>query len=279
MRKEKEGIVMLPIDLVLIRHGQSEANLAKRRSEAGDHSTFTREFVERHSSSFHLTELGRKQAETTGHWLRSEFCRNPDLPGFDRYITSEYARARETAALLNLPKARWYRDVYLTERNWGDLDVCPENERGIRFGNTMRQRLSQPFFWTPPNGESFLQLCLRIDRVLDTLHRECSDKRVIIVCHGEVMQAFKVRLERMSQDRFRELTFSRKREEIIFNGQIIHYTRKNPTSGDLSEHANWVRDIRPDQIDPSKFFTGWREIKRPTYSNEDLLTGVPRPTT
>ena len=35
-----------------------------------------------------------------------------------------------------------------------------------------------------PNGESIAQLCLRIDGVLHTLHRECSDKRVLVVCHG-----------------------------------------------------------------------------------------------
>ena len=119
---------MMPLDLVLVRHGQSEANLAKRRSEAGDHSAYTEAFKDRHSSSFRLTELGRKQAQLAGVCLRELFY--VDQHGdaiFDRFITSEYTRAMETAARMNLPKARWYRDVYLTERNWGDLDICPEN--------------------------------------------------------------------------------------------------------------------------------------------------------
>lgn len=41
-----------------------------------------------------------------------------------------------------------------------------------------------------------------IDRVLHTLHRECSQKRVIIVGHGMVMCAFVVRIERLTATQF-----------------------------------------------------------------------------
>lgn len=44
------------------------------------------------------------------------------------------------------------------------------------------------FFWSPPGGgESMAQVCIRIDHTLNTLRRECSNQKVIIVCHGEVM--------------------------------------------------------------------------------------------
>jgi broad specificity phosphatase PhoE len=66
----------LPIDLVLVRHGQSEGNAAKRLSEAGDHSAFTSAFRERHSASFRLTDRGRKQAQRAGDVLRQEFVSN-----------------------------------------------------------------------------------------------------------------------------------------------------------------------------------------------------------
>lgn len=260
---------MMPLDLVLVRHGQSEANLAKRRSEAGDHTAFTEAFKDRHSSSFRLTKLGREQAVYVGGWIKE------NLRNFDRYITSEYTRAMETAALMKLPRASWYRDVYLTERNWGDLDVCPENEREEKFGEALRRRIVQPFFWKPPNGESFLELCMRVDRVLHTLHRECSDKKVLVVCHGEVMRAFQVRLERMSQSRFKELTFSTKSEDRIHNCQIMHYTRRDPESGNLAKYANWVRFVRPAETElPSNDWQKWRKIIRCSYSNEDLIKAV-----
>jgi len=262
----------LPIDLVLVRHGQSEGNAAKRLSEAGDHSAFTSAFRERHSASFRLTDRGRKQAQRAGDVLRQEFVSNHI--GFDRCITSEYVRAMETAALLQLSSAEWLCDFYLTERDWGELDICPENEREEKFGADLRRREIEPFFWRPPNGESFAQLCLRIDRVLDTLHRECADKRVLIVCHGEVMRAFQVRIERMSQVRFKELILSKNPQDSIHNCQIVHYTRRNATSGRLAPYAGWVRWLRPTAQPVTT--SGWQEIARPRYDNASLLAVVER---
>ncbi|MFZ1987541.1 MAG: histidine phosphatase family protein [Minisyncoccia bacterium] len=263
---------MLPIDLVLVRHGQSEGNAAKRLSEAGDHSAFTDAFRGRHTASYRLTEKGREQAAKTGAFVLSEFLKNG--VGFDRYIVSEYIRAMETAALLDLPNALWFTDSYLTERDWGDLDGCPENEREEKFGAALRRQETEPFFWRPPNGESFLQLSQRVDRVLDTLHRECSEKRVLIVCHGEVMRAFRVRLERMSQERFKEAVFSNKSEDRIHNLEILHYSRKNPESGMDAEYMGWLRRIRP--TDDPIWDSGWQKIIRPRYSNEALLEVVSR---
>jgi NAD+ kinase len=262
----------LPIDLVLVRHGQSEGNAAKRLSEAGDHSAYTDAFRDRHSASFRLTERGRKQAVRAGELLKQEFIK--EGIGFDRHITSEYVRAMETAGLLDLPGADWLCDFYLTERDWGELDICPENEREEKFGADLRRREVEPFFWRPPNGESFAQLCLRIDRVLDTLHRECADKRVLMVCHGEVMRAFQVRIERMSQLRFKELIFSRDANDSIHNCQIVHYTRRNPVKGRLAPYAGWVRWLRPTATPPTS--SGWKEITRPRYDNASLLAVVER---
>jgi NAD+ kinase len=259
----------LPIDLVLVRHGQSEGNAAKRLSEKGDDSVFTDAFRNRHSASFRLTDRGREQAQKAGVWLREEFWPKPK---FDRYITSEYIRAMETSGLLGIPDVEWFCDFYITERDWGDLDILPEDERRKKFGAAMERRKTEPFFWRPPNGESFAQLCLRVDRTLQTLHRECEKKRVLIVCHGEVMRAFQVRLERMSQVRFKELTFSANHEDRIHNCQILHYTRKDPNTGKLTPFVGWVRAIRPTDIPLWK--TEWRTIKRPRYSNKDLLDVV-----
>lgn len=258
----------LPIDLVLVRHGQSEGNAAKRRAERGDPGAYTPEFRERHSSSFRLTDLGRSQAIKAGMWIRNEF------PAFDRYLVSEYLRAMETAALLSLPGAQWFADIYLTERDWGDLDICPEEERQAKFGDALRRRLAEPFFWRPPNGATFAQKCLDVDRVLHTLHNECNDKRIIAVCHGEVMRAFQVRIERMSQTRFRELTFSERSEDRIHNCQIIHYSRREKGVGKLTRYAEWVRMIRPTEY--PVWTSGWRRIERPRYSNENLLEIVSR---
>ncbi|PIQ91371.1 MAG: hypothetical protein COV70_04005 [Parcubacteria group bacterium CG11_big_fil_rev_8_21_14_0_20_39_22] len=258
----------LPIDLILIRHGQSEGNAAKRRSEKGDNSAYAL-LGGRHTRSFRLSEKGRGQAAQAGKWLKEEFTHGDNVPIFDRYITSEYVRAMETSALLDLPDATWFRNFYLTERDWGDLELCPDDERSEKYGKAMRMRNTEPFFWKPPNGESFAELCLRLDRVLFTLHRECSEMKVVIVCHGEVMRAFRVLIERMSQQKFKQIHNSKKTENRVNNCEILHYSRRNPQTGEISTHTDWMKQSRPANY--PFWTTGWKKIYRPKYSNDDLM--------
>ena len=89
-------------EVVLVRHGESEGNVAFTRSLHGDHSLYSGAFLERHSSLWRLTDRGREQAQVAGSWLKA----NVDSR-FDAFYTSEYLRAMETASLLGLPGARW----------------------------------------------------------------------------------------------------------------------------------------------------------------------------
>ncbi len=253
----------LPINLVLVRHGDSEGNEAKRRSERGDHSAVEK-LKDRHTRSYRLTEKGRRQANLAGSWLREEFP-----AGFDRYFTSEYARAMETAGLLKLSSAEWGRNFYLSERDWGNLDRYNEEERREKFGDELRMKDVEPFYWRPGSGETLAQLSLRLDRVLFTLHNECSDKNVILVCHGEVMWVYRVLLERMPQDTFKRLHLSKRPEDRIHNCEVIHYTRRDPETGRLAPFVNWMRRVRP--TDSPIWTTGWEKIVRKRYSGEDLL--------
>ncbi len=256
----------MPVDLVLVRHGESEGNIANKLSRQGDNSCFTPDFRERIGACWRLTNKGREQAKITGEWIRNSGLR------FDRYYVSEYIRALETAGHLELPDAEWLVDFYLRERDWGDMEVLPDDKRREKFAQSLRRRQQDSFYWTPPNGESLAQLCLRIDRVIDTLHRECSDKRVLVVCHGEVMWGFRVRLERMSQTKFRELDLSTDPRDRIHNCQVLHYTRCNPDSGELLPYLSWVRSVNP--FDPTLSSNEWRAIQRQRYTNSDLLNRV-----
>lgn len=254
----------MPIDLVLVRHGQSEGNLANYRSRTGDNHHFTPEFMQRIGAMWRLTDKGREEAGMAGQWVRTNIGER-----FGRNYTSEYIRALETAALLDLPDAHWYAEFNLRERDWGELEVLTADERQVRFAESLRRREADSFYWTPPNGESLAQLCLRIDRIIQTLHRECSDRKVIIVCHGEVMWAFRVRLERMSQKRFRELDESQNPHDRIHNCQVLHYTRCDPDSEEISPYYSWVRSVCPTDLTLSS--NEWQAIQRPRYSNSDLL--------
>ena len=259
----------LPIELVIVRHGESEGNVANRMSKEGDDSAFTDEFRERHSSLFRLTDVGIQQAKSAGEWLRNEF---KSRKIFDRFYASEYVRAMETAALLDLPNAKWFTSFYLRERDWGELDVMPKQERMGPYYDSLRRKDSEPFHWRPPGGESVADVAHRTDRVLGTLDRECSDGRAILVCHGEVMWTLRVLLERISQDEYKELDLSNHAWDRIHNCQILHYSRRHPTTGDLSPHISWMRSICP--WDNTLSSMQWTRIDRISYTNEELLARV-----
>lgn len=257
----------MPIDLVLVRHGESEGNLAKKKMKQGDDSHFTQAFRDRHSSQFRLTTRGVAQAKAAGDWLKAN-----GLGRFDRYYASEYVRAFETAGNLGLemlPEQRWYLDFFLRERDYGQFDVMTYEEREAKFAEYVRNQERDGFFWAPPGGESMAGVALRLGRLLDTLHRECADKRVIVVCHGETMWAMRVRLERMTQTRFAELDASKAPQDRIQNCQILHYTRRDPETARMTDCYAWMRSVCP--WDEKRSTNVWTRIERPTYTSDDLL--------
>ena len=261
----------MPIDLVLVRHSESEGNVANKLSKRGDDRHFTKEFLNRHSSSWRLTDKGIWQAQKAGKWLKE----NIDFK-FDRFYVSEYIRALETAAYLGLPNAKWFVEFYLRERDWGDLDVMTEKERHKEYAKSLKRREIDSFFWTPPNGESMAQLCLRIDRVLNTLHRECTEKRIIIVCHGEVMWGFRVRLERINQEEYKRLDASKNPFDHIHKCQVLHYSRRHPETNEIEPYLNWMKSICP--YEPTLSKNSWGKIQRHSFSNDELMEKVKKVT-
>jgi len=257
----------LPYELILVRHGESEGNLAQSRSKKGDMSAYTSEFRRKHSSSYRLTDKGIMQAKLAGQWLKEH-----TEGKFDRYYTSEYVRAMETAALLDLPDAKWYTEIVLRERDKGHLDNVSWTEKNERFANEMALRKRDSFFWAPPGGESIAQICVRVDHTFNTMRRECSRQRVIIVCHGEVMWAFRVRVERLNSVRFHKLQSSQDKRELIHNGTILHYTRVHPTTGEVYPTFRFMRSVCPWK--PEYSSEGWMEFERPVYTNDELLASV-----
>jgi NAD+ kinase len=229
-----------PYELVLVRHGQSEGNEAVARSQRGDLSAYTPEFKRKHSSTYRLTDKGIAQAKVAGKYIKEYIGEK-----FDRYYTSEYVRAMETAALLDLPGARWYTEIVLRERDKGPLDNTSVIERNEKWAEEMERRKRDSFFWAPPGGESLANVCVRVDHTFNTLRRDCSRQRVIVVCHGEVMWAFRVRLERLSQMRFHKLYKSKNPKDRIHNTTILHYTRIHPKTGEIFPYFRFMRSICP----------------------------------
>lgn len=261
---------MLPTDIILVRHGQSEGNKANKASRKGDNHFFTPEFRDKHSRTFRLTDRGIEQAKIAGDWLRFSV----EMP-LDRFYVSDYIRAKETGAHLNLPDASWRAEFYLRERDTALMDNCPDDEKKRLFALEQRQFIVDPFLCYPAGGgESIAGLCQRLKTTM-IAHwaRECSDKRIIAVCHGHVIRALQLEFEDLGHDDFIRLDKSEKSEDKIRNCQILWYTRRDPETNKLFPHLVAVRSVSPSEANRD---FGWREIKRNRYANEDLLMEAAR---
>lgn len=254
----------LPLHLEFVRHGLSEGNHAQRLSERGNYEPLQRLLSQRHNRRFRLMPTGRNQAHATGEWLKKCGLQ------FDRYYVSEYTRALETATLLGLPEASWRVNDRLNERDTGDYHLYSQEERDKRFPGHKERRDAERFYWRPPGGESLYDLTARLDRFLETLHRECEQQNVLVVCHGEVMWMFRKILFRLTADQFAELHS----KEQLHNGEVHRYTRVNPCDeADVRPYITWFQRVRP-LVPTEEQVLPWKEITYHRFSNEALLEMV-----
>ena len=242
----------LPLDLVLVRHGQSEANVVQKREKEIDAAVANGESVEplpeavaifsRHDSQQRLTGAGRDQAASAGAWLAENALRPGDFTG--RFV-SPYNRTLETAALLD-PDATWTPDARLVERDWGEYGSTPAPNRENLYPGTERMREANAFFARMAGGESVFDTSFRVREFLGMCAREYSDERVIAVAHGEVMWATRFVLERLMPHEWEAL--DEQEDQRIANCCVLHYTRVDPEgSGEVagSLSSGWRRIIDP----------------------------------
>ena len=251
----------MPLDLIFVRHGHSEGNLAMEAAKKGDHSLITEEFREIPGHQWHLTADGREQAITAGEWIRKNIS-----PHFDRYYCSPFVRTCETAGFMDLPAAEWRVDLRLRERDWGEINSVPKSEHETRYPHNARVKRIDALYWRPPAGESIADVRLRVRSLFDTLHRECADQTVIVVTHGEFISAARANLEYLSDQEWVERDTDKAWK--IHNTHVYHYTRRDPATGAPGTHISWVRAACPWMPEND---TQWREIVRRRYSNSDLL--------
>lgn len=267
---------MLPLDLILVRHGESEGNLALRKWERNEHSALAPELLSRHISHLRLTDKGREQCSVVGGWLK-EWLKEKNLPRFDRHFVSTHARALETAALLDLPDAEWKTEFQLHERDTGLWGSLPDEKWQERYERSKSLGQNHSFYTPMPDGESILDVCNRLRNFTGALNRDSINrKNIVIVAHGDVMQALRVIFERISPDDYDKHSKADTSDFRIGNGQIIHYTRVDPADANSTRYDRfgWVRSLNP--WCPEYAGHDWRAIEERRYSNEELLAMVER---
>lgn len=262
----------MPNHLVLVRHGQSEANVLQEASKAGDDSLYTDEMMNYPDRSWRLTSKGVEQARVSGAWIADNIAER-----FDRYVVSPFIRTRETAGNLDLPYSSWEENRVVRERSWGEIGSMSRQAFLRDYPTNARYKDADPIYWAPPAGESIANVGEnRVRNLLNTLHRENSGESVLVVTHGEFSWAMRMVLERWSDEEF--LDNDKDPSHRIMNCAVIHYTRINPVTGEQSRKLSWVRRAHPvvDEVAGTSHMvvTEWEHFDRDRLTNKELLEVV-----
>lgn len=171
-----------PEMIVLLRHGESEANV--------DHT----KYGDKGDPNVALTAAGRQQAAVAGDEV-AKLAAGRRLLAF----VSPYKRTRQTA------------DIVLTRVVKAGVEVATRREdprlREREFSGTFQRKRPDMsdaegysrFFWRPPGGESCADVYDRITAFIDTLWRsfrnrpETAGSVALVVTHGLTMRVFAMR--------------------------------------------------------------------------------------
>ena len=188
-----------PKRLWLVRHGQSQSNIARDGAEEAGLSVID---LDLRDVDVPLSELGQQQAEATGRWFNA-------LPEGERpevLLSSPYIRACQTAEAicqaggLSGGARPTVLDERLREREFGIFDGL--TGRGIReqFPREAdhRKKIGK-FYHRPPGGESWADVILRLRSALNTINIQYADKRVLIVGHQVVVFCLRYILEELTE--------------------------------------------------------------------------------
>lgn len=190
-----------PAELVLVRHGESEGNLADARARAARAEVLD---LTARDADVQLSALGRRQAGAVGGWLAT----GAQVPGAPEVVLcSPYARALATAREivdaaradgLDLPAPR--TDERLRERDLGWWDGLTGAGVRARFPEeaARRERLGK-FYYRPPGGESWCDVALRVRSFLRDLRHDHAGARVLVVTHQAVIMNFRVVVEDLDE--------------------------------------------------------------------------------
>ena len=150
--------------------------------------------------------------------------------------------------------------IYITHTHTHTHTHAQQERRGA-FEEYEARRRRESLFWAPPGGESLAQVVQRVDAFLLFVNRRFAGGRVIVTCHGELMWAFRLRFERLSQLRYREMQAERCSQQKIQNGQIIVYSRRCPETAKLHNTFRFQRFVCPWDVSRSGG-DGWFPIER-----------------
>ena len=217
--------------LVLVRHGQSEGNVA---AEAADRDELETIDVPARDPDVALSDTGRDQAAAVGRWLASLA---PDEQP-EVLWTSPYRRARETAEIAldvaGLEIAHRV-DERLRDRDMGITDKL--TSAGIRSAypeEAERRDWLGKFYYRPSGGESWADVALRVRAVLTDLAHAEKHQRILVTGHDVVLLLFCYVAEAMDE----EQVLARARDNALSNAAVcrLRQDRDSATGWEVTDY-------------------------------------------
>lgn len=187
------------MNLILIRHGQSEWNALNQFTGWKDPG---------------LTSKGVEEARNAGKIINSLGI------NFDLVFTSALIRAQNTAEIIlkeiNQPLST-IKNQALNERNYGDLAGLNKDDARKRWGDEQVHIWRRSFDIPPPGGESLKDTG---ERVLPFFMKEilpnvCKGRNVLVAAHGNSLRSLVKFLDNISDEDIVKLE--------IPTGAPIHY--------------------------------------------------------
>lgn len=146
------------MEILLVRHGQTEWNLLKKVQGKAD---------------IELNEEGIKQAEETRKYLQNE--------KIDLILCSPLKRAIQTAEIINKERnIRMIIDERVSERDFGEFEGMSNTDFDFNTFWSYKQNLKYD------KAENIKDFFKRVYDFLDSIKKEYSEKRILIVAHGGI---------------------------------------------------------------------------------------------
>ncbi len=208
-----------PDMLWIVRHGESAGNVARVAAIEAELHLID---IATRDCDVPLSELGQRQSLVLGEW----FSQLPENERPQVILCSPYIRAQQTAQLileganLDPDDLTMVIDERLREKEFGILDrltsfgIAEQHPDQAEF-----RRLLGKFYHRPPGGESWCDVILRLRSVIDTISREYSGERVMIVCHSVVVLCLRYLLEHMTEEQILEID----RTDEVANCAVTKY--------------------------------------------------------
>jgi broad specificity phosphatase PhoE len=201
-----------PEQLWLVRHGESQGNLADARAhELG----VDRLDLDVRDPDVPLSPTGEQQADALGRWLAAQH--EPPTAVLSSPFVRAADTARRAAAGLGLP-VRF--DERLRERDFGAFDGMTSHGIRERYPEEAeRRQLLGKFWYRPPGGESWADVALRVRSVMATEALRHDGERLLLVSHQAVVMVFRYVLEELDEQHLLEID----RHEQVANTSVTRY--------------------------------------------------------